>query len=444
MIRFPPELAITASRSIGQIQTAIGSVTVIRAGVVVEVNAEDHVYQGDVIETGVDGAIGIIFTDGTTFNLSSSSHMVLDEFVCEPNGIANSALFSLARGMFTFLAGTVAATGNLTIVTPVARIRGAAGSGGMGIVTLAAFIFSIIRETQAAWVDPHLITYQDLDFGTYELTAVDGTVHIVGDPELTTVVRLEGSIVSVETLRNTSAQMFEGQTNYQAALVTFLQGQNEGPGSTKASGSGGGFFDTTTNMFNPLGFLTLPQNNNTSNNPNGNPTPPGGPPNINITLPAIIQVLPISHDPHQPVYLGPTNAAHPATNYALNIIVPGSLVSITISGLPSGDKITDGNGNDYFGGGGDITISGTNFYSGLTLSGSSSVPITLKISATVDGPGGVSTGAAVDLFLTVDLVGSPRAVPPPLSQYWINSGDGVIGMIPRTGARVSYRSPPRM
>ena len=147
MIRFPPELAIAAAPSIGKIQTAVGSVCVTRAGIVVEVTGEDQVYQGDVIETGADGAIGIIFNDGTTFNLSSSSCMVLDEFVCEADKNAPSVLISLARGMFTFLASKT--TNGFTINTPVARFRGTARSGGTGIVTLAAFVFSIIREVRA-------------------------------------------------------------------------------------------------------------------------------------------------------------------------------------------------------------------------------------------------------------------------------------------------------
>ena len=59
--------------AIGKIQTTIGPVTVMRAdGVVVRVDVGDFVYQGDTIETGADGAVGIIFTDGTAFNLSAT------------------------------------------------------------------------------------------------------------------------------------------------------------------------------------------------------------------------------------------------------------------------------------------------------------------------------------------------------------------------------------
>src|SRR5262249_53895254 len=82
--------------------------------------------KGDVVQTGADGNVGITFTDGTAFNLSSNARMELNEFVYDPNGKSNSTLFSLSKGTFTFIAGKVAKTGEMKIDTPVATmgIRG--------------------------------------------------------------------------------------------------------------------------------------------------------------------------------------------------------------------------------------------------------------------------------------------------------------------------------
>ena len=81
------ELAAMPAQAIGKIRTTTGSVTVTRTGgVVVQGNVGDLVYQGDVIETAADGAVVIIFNDGTAFNLASDARMVLDEFVCDPEG----------------------------------------------------------------------------------------------------------------------------------------------------------------------------------------------------------------------------------------------------------------------------------------------------------------------------------------------------------------------
>jgi hypothetical protein len=52
--------------------------------------------------------------------------MALSEFVYEPNGTANSTLFNLSKGTFTFVAGNIAKTGGMKVDTPVATmgIRG--------------------------------------------------------------------------------------------------------------------------------------------------------------------------------------------------------------------------------------------------------------------------------------------------------------------------------
>jgi len=90
----PPAAAIATP--IGKIVTAKGWVKVEHvtavAGVQVSVGSSaqarvgDLIYEGDVVSTGADGAIGIIFSDGAEFNLASNVSMVT----------SNSSLFSLA------------------------------------------------------------------------------------------------------------------------------------------------------------------------------------------------------------------------------------------------------------------------------------------------------------------------------------------------------------
>src|SRR5437764_11424042 len=68
-------------QALGQVQTVSGLVTVTRAGgAVVHVRPGELVYQGDLIETAADGAVGIAFADGTALNLSESARLLLDEF----------------------------------------------------------------------------------------------------------------------------------------------------------------------------------------------------------------------------------------------------------------------------------------------------------------------------------------------------------------------------
>ncbi len=89
-VGFAQDLTAAPLHAIGKIQTAIGSVAVVRAsGAVVQASAGDPVYQGDTIETGADGAVAITFIDGTTFNLSATARLVLNEFGCDPTGTPN-------------------------------------------------------------------------------------------------------------------------------------------------------------------------------------------------------------------------------------------------------------------------------------------------------------------------------------------------------------------
>jgi len=131
-----PAVQDSPAQPIGRVVSATGSVAIEHVNAVVvqanisaqasETKVGDVVYLGDVVKTGADGRIGINFTDGTSFNLSSNAQMALTEFVYDPNGKSNSSLLSLTKGTFTFVAGDIAKTGNMTVDTPVATmgIRG--------------------------------------------------------------------------------------------------------------------------------------------------------------------------------------------------------------------------------------------------------------------------------------------------------------------------------
>ena len=124
---------------IGKVLTATGTARIEHtAAVVVQANLPasgvgqakvgDLVYRGDVIQTGADGALAVVFADGTSFNVSRNARMELNEFVYDPKGNSNSTLLSLTKGTFTFIAGKVAHTGSMKIDTPIGTmgIRGTA------------------------------------------------------------------------------------------------------------------------------------------------------------------------------------------------------------------------------------------------------------------------------------------------------------------------------
>ncbi len=233
-------------QAIGKIQTAIGSVTLISAsGAVTQATVGDLVHQHDTIETGADGKVGILFSDGTAFNLSSGARMVLNEFVYDPNGKSNSSLFNLSHGTFTFIAGKVAKTGGLRIDTPVGRIRGTAQNGGIGSLTLAGLTFAVMEQIQAAsrsvallddgsvpgeiqgasrshgFLDDDTLTYKHLPHGTFEIVTRDGRVILQDDPGETIQIDPSGSVTRIP---NSSSRMADLQNAQQAALSTLSQG----------------------------------------------------------------------------------------------------------------------------------------------------------------------------------------------------------------------------
>ena len=170
------------------------------------------------IETAADGRIGIRFIDGTVFNLSCSTRVVLNEFVCDSTGTLHSALFGVTRGTFAFIAGQVARTGCLRIDTPFGSIRGRAHTGGIGMLSLTALTFSLMKEVQAAdpnvtFLDDDNITYKDLEHGAFELVTKEAVPRhiIVEDPGETIVLRPQGSSVSVNQVANSAARMAELQ-----------------------------------------------------------------------------------------------------------------------------------------------------------------------------------------------------------------------------------------
>ena len=123
-------------KPIGKVVTLKGTVTIQHVNAVVAqvalsnqpglTKVGDPVYLGDIVQTAADGRVGIAFSDGSAFDMSSNARMVLNEFVYNPNSKSNSTLFSLTKGTFTFVAGNIAKTGDMKIDTPVATmgIRG--------------------------------------------------------------------------------------------------------------------------------------------------------------------------------------------------------------------------------------------------------------------------------------------------------------------------------
>ena len=219
---------------IGRVQKVAGNVTVIRNGAAVTLNVGDAMFKSDVVKTGIDGLVTIVFVDGTRFQLYPSGHVVLHDCNCGTEKRANSALLHVAKGVFGLIAGK-ASTGRLVIDTPVGQIRNTASAAGFGSLAFSILTFGLIHELKAASADLTLldngtIDYKDLKHGVFEIVTKEAHPRriVVDDPAETIVLRSNGSgTVSIEQVANSPVVMAQYQSAYQGTHDNFLRAQQD-------------------------------------------------------------------------------------------------------------------------------------------------------------------------------------------------------------------------
>jgi len=135
------------AQPVGKVDSSLGEVTATRVdGITVSLQKGSGIYQGDVLETGKDGALSIVFIDETEFSLGTDARMIIDELIFDPSSLEGSSSFSVIEGVFVFVSGEIAANSadSMVVKTPVATlgIRGtkvagrAAAEGNLNTITL--------------------------------------------------------------------------------------------------------------------------------------------------------------------------------------------------------------------------------------------------------------------------------------------------------------------
>ncbi|MEX2310896.1 MAG: hypothetical protein WD624_00435, partial [Rhodospirillales bacterium] len=121
----PNVIGGTDGDPIGNIESLNGEVFAIRAdGSRVRLELGDQVFQGDILDSGPEGNVGVLLADQTTFAMGPEGRMVLDEMIYDPATQQGSVSMSVLQGVFTFVSGQVAKTDPdaMTLDTPVATI----------------------------------------------------------------------------------------------------------------------------------------------------------------------------------------------------------------------------------------------------------------------------------------------------------------------------------
>ena len=107
---------------IAQIKKVTGQAAVLRSGDRRPARVGDMLFVKDVIETGPDGGIGIIFIDNTVFSAGPSSQIALDEFQFDSNDFRGAMLADMRQGTLAVVSGDIARStpGTMKLRTPTA------------------------------------------------------------------------------------------------------------------------------------------------------------------------------------------------------------------------------------------------------------------------------------------------------------------------------------
>ncbi len=112
------------SPTIATVQKVSGTATVVREGRTISAQIGLDIHQNDMLRTGRDGAIGVVFNDDTLLSLGPESMLVIDEFVFAPRQGNFSIAVRMLKGTFAYFSGLISklAPESAHIETPTSSI----------------------------------------------------------------------------------------------------------------------------------------------------------------------------------------------------------------------------------------------------------------------------------------------------------------------------------
>lgn len=117
----PPGAAV---ESIGSIKTVRGSASILRAGQTIPASPGLKLLVGDSVETGSDGALGLVLRDDSLLSLGPSSRIAVEQFLFAPAEGKLGLTTRVLRGTVAYLSGIIGrlAPDATTFVTPAFTI----------------------------------------------------------------------------------------------------------------------------------------------------------------------------------------------------------------------------------------------------------------------------------------------------------------------------------
>lgn len=121
---FPAFPARADGQTIGSVKNVAGSAVVLRGPERLAAAPGLKLVQGDILETGADGSLGLILRDDSLLSLGPSSRIALERFAFVPVDGKLGFRARVVRGTLAFVSGLITklAPESTTFVTPVATI----------------------------------------------------------------------------------------------------------------------------------------------------------------------------------------------------------------------------------------------------------------------------------------------------------------------------------
>ncbi|MBF0311655.1 MAG: FecR domain-containing protein [Magnetococcales bacterium] len=114
----------TGQTGIGTVDSVSGEASIVRTGVTIPVTQGMPLMEGDIVQTGTKGSVGLIYADKSTVALGDNGRLVIEKMEFDPAAGTGKSSTSVVQGVFSFTSGAVAKLGpaNMVFKTPVAEI----------------------------------------------------------------------------------------------------------------------------------------------------------------------------------------------------------------------------------------------------------------------------------------------------------------------------------
>jgi hypothetical protein len=102
-------LTLTAhAQDVGQIKVSKGAVSIERSGQKLSAAVGAKVQAGDVVKTGADGSVGIVFIDASLLSAGPNSVLAIDKFAFDSTTNQGAFESTLSKGTLSAVSGKIA------------------------------------------------------------------------------------------------------------------------------------------------------------------------------------------------------------------------------------------------------------------------------------------------------------------------------------------------